>query len=354
MTIFQIIITIISFALSFLSLIASISPNTPLGKKIYAKLIFSNKKIDLFFIFYKKFIFYFFGGLILAAVYLLFSVIDFYITQATTFNIIYFSLIAAIILFIFTGHNKFISNLIKKSIYLISYLIIIITYFYLTYNYSFDESIKNQYSELRRATPIDEVMLKDSSSDINGYVNNYQNYIIFSSYLNRVMSHYGRSGVKPIMSLDKNTKTSTEQRFLEELLIKHVQSSFDPDYQKVIFSRADAVINNTIFYKNILPIQLEPRYISSTIIYNHSYVFSRVSITTKIFIINLYNKINKRLTIYLGFFIVLQMLFLAYLLAIAIKRYNLKYDSSFSDENSYSFTIIGIMGIVVGTYAILI
>ena len=168
------------------------------------------------------------------------------------------------------------------------------------------------------------------------------------------MSHYGRSGVKPIMSLDKNTKTSTEQRFLEELLIKHVQSSFDPDYQKVIFSRADAVINNTIFYKNILPIQLEPRYISSTIIYNHSYVFSRVSITTKIFIINLYNKINKRLTIYLGFFIVLQMLFLAYLLAIAIKRYNLKYDSSFSDENSYSFTIIGIMGIVVGTYAILI
>lgn len=354
----NLIIAAISFSIGVISFLSLNSPRTPIGKKIYKYLIFDDSKITVFFKYYRIFILKFTFGLLLLSIYLLFSYADFYSTQANTFSIVYFTAVYTVIAYfisLFVMRNvKMLDNVIKRLSYLLGYILIIMAYFYIAYSLSFNNYFRIEYMHVRSNMPIDELMELDSSKTIDGYMKNYQNYIISSSYINRIVSYYYRTNILPKLSSETSLRNTTEQRKLEIAFVKHVEHAFDKKFQSQIFARINEGINSSITGKNLFPLKLEPRFLTSEIIFKHSYLFSRVAVVTKLLIVELYTQFKDERIRYFGVFLILQMLLFSYFLASAIKSYNKKYDETFSHEHFNFLAILAFMSIIIGIYSLVI
>lgn len=366
MSLFQILLASISFLLGIISILSLFSPMTPSGKFIYKYLVFKNENVTSFFVIYRKLSRYVWGAIFILVVYLLFSLTDFYRLYASMFVVAYYVVLTLILLMIIDSNT--VKTHMNKLVLFFGYFVVPIFLLFLNiYMFSYSNTIKLLFVDSttylsekvlhgEEIIKAEELLNLTTSKTLEGYINNYRNYALYSSYMNRILFLHAESREKPLFE-EVNT-SKTPMALLTNKLQIHVQKSFPPFYKKVLIERSKKTYveyrKSLKYQHSLFPVKIMPAYLASAIISKISKPFSRVAITTKVIGLSLFKVTSENYVILVSLFLLTNGLLLFYLLAVIFKKYNHKYDKEWGGDYFYSSMVVALLSFAIGVNALII
>lgn len=341
---------------SFLSVIALIGPNTPIGNRIRKITSLNNKNFNKVHKYYSLFVLYISIGLVITCTYFILIYFSFFTVQKFIFNVLYMGCILFIILIIINIRSTIIFNyerlFLKFFFPFLSFILILIG----THTIIDTKFNNGDLNEIYTKFKLDDGITLIPMDTLNAI--ELRNYFSDEYKLNAgiILLNELRSENNFKINFKKPIKTNspTINKIQNECSKLVNNSKLDKDFLKRIDEQV-LFINNRKIRKlfNIFPTQIKPNYVSTNLIYHYSKQFSSLAKGSKMYLtlgyLNLLNNVGV-----IGIYILFTLIPLfSIILTKRINAYNNKYENKNTDQHSLFFMFVSVIGFLIAIWSLI-